>query len=47
VIKKQIDDAVDMYAPKIWKRLPELWKCEDVLARLHVSVVIGLRGLAH
>ena len=35
-----------MHALKIWESVLELWKSEDVLARLHVSVVIGLRGLA-
>jgi hypothetical protein len=46
VIEKPIDAAVAMHAPKIWKSVPELWKSEDVSARLHVSVVIRLRGLA-
>ena len=45
VIEKPIDAAVAMHAPKIWKSVPELWKSEDVSARLHVSVVIRLRGL--
>ena len=46
VIEKPIVAAVAMHAPKIWKGVLELWKSEDALARLHVSVVIWPRRLA-